>query len=247
MATIQETFTLPSHGVIYKEKINPEVTLRSMTTMEEMMSQSPTTTPYLAMCDIIEKCLVKPLGMEVADLCLGDYQFLMHKLRIVTFGSDYKMTTRCQYCNTVEDSVIDLETLELNEYDEEYDKLFTITLPITKKEIKLKYQTPRMLERISKRKQEFLKKNPDAYDPTFQYTLEELIDTIDGEVLNSVRLEKFVQDLPLKDAKKIFQQGEKINDKIGLDDVVITTCQKCGNDYASKFRTTSEFFNPEID
>ena len=35
-STIFETFKLPSNGEIYEKPVNPEVTLRSMTTMEEM-------------------------------------------------------------------------------------------------------------------------------------------------------------------------------------------------------------------
>ena len=34
--TIAETFTLPSEGKIYSQKVNPQVQLRSMTTEEEM-------------------------------------------------------------------------------------------------------------------------------------------------------------------------------------------------------------------
>ena len=56
-ATIFESFTLPSKGLIYNKEIDPHVTLRSMTTMEEMKRLSPSDTPYKVMSDIIEACM----------------------------------------------------------------------------------------------------------------------------------------------------------------------------------------------
>lgn len=248
MNTIQETFTLPSKGLIYDEKINPTFTIRSMTVADELKRLSPTTTPYLTMCELIEDCLVEPLGIPVADLCLGDYQFMMHKLRIVSFGPEYRMSSVCPYCGTVQESVFNLDDLDVKEYTEEFDDLLTITLPECKKVVKLKFQTPRLLETINSRKTEYMDKREDGLDPTFQYTLESLIDTVDGVKLSPTKLENFVKGLLIKDARKIFQQGEKIEEAIGLDTAIAFNCtnSKCKKTYVSTFREGIEFYNPQI-
>jgi hypothetical protein len=82
--SIAEEYTLPSLGKVYTQKINPLVKLRSMTTEEEMKRLSPSERQYKNLCDIIDDCIVEPIGISAYDMCIADYQFLLHKLRIVT-------------------------------------------------------------------------------------------------------------------------------------------------------------------
>ena len=119
-STIFETFILPSKGKIYDKAVNPTITLRSMTVMEEMKRLSPTDMPYKVMSDIIEDCMGEKPAIHVYDMCLGDYQYLLHKIRIVTYGSDYRMTVQCPNCNEITESVADLESLEVHEWDDSY-------------------------------------------------------------------------------------------------------------------------------
>lgn len=113
--TIFENFVLPSGGAIYGTFVNPNVTLRSMTTMEEMKRLSPTDTPYKVMSDIIEDCMKPKPAIHVYEMCLGDYQYLLHKLRIVTYGPDYKMTVKCKDCGETTESIGNLESLQIKE------------------------------------------------------------------------------------------------------------------------------------
>ena len=78
--TIAERYTLPSHGLLYDKEINPEIKLRSMTVRDEMKRLSPVTdgTIYRNMAEIIDSCLVEKPGISAYDLCVGDYQFLLH-------------------------------------------------------------------------------------------------------------------------------------------------------------------------
>lgn len=114
-STIQETFTLPSKGQIYDKPINPEITLRSMTTMDELKRLSPSDLPYKNMCELIDDCIVGKTELSSYDMCIGDYQFLLHKLRIATYGTDYNMVVQCPNCASVEEKVFNLEELEILE------------------------------------------------------------------------------------------------------------------------------------
>ena len=54
------SYTLPSLGKVYGDKqINPEVTLRSMTTAEEMKRLNPSDRAYKVLADIIDDCLIE--------------------------------------------------------------------------------------------------------------------------------------------------------------------------------------------
>lgn len=243
-STIYESFTLPSRGMIYENQISPIVTLRSMTTMEEMKRLSPTDTPYKAMADIIEDCMKDKPDISVYDMCLGDYQFLLHKLRVVTYGTKYSMTISCPNCGQIVDSTVDLDTLNVNEYDDSYSELMSITLPITKKVVVLKFQTPRDLDNIELKKKEMKKKSKLNFDFGLLYSVTSLIKSVDGQVMNSIVLEEFVKKLPMNDVNYILNCGQKLNEKVGVDNSVIAKCPECDYEVVAPFRFTSEFFRP---
>ena len=247
--TIAEQFTLPSKGLIYSKPINPVVSLRAMTTAEEMKRLSPTETPYKVMCDIIQDCIVgEKLGISVYDLALCDYQFLLHRLRVVTYGPDYKMTMFCQNCGSISETSINLDELEVVEYDKSFDELKKIKLPVCGKEVEIKLQTPRSIDEINSRVKEIKKRNKGLeYDPSLFVTLESVIKTIDGQSPNPIMLEGFVKKMNMRDANALLQRAKKLNGKVGLDTECIVKCPDCGYEAVTTFRYSSEFFGPSED
>ena len=247
--TISEQFTLPSKGLMYSRPVNPHISLRAMTTAEEMRRLSPTETPYKVMCEIIQDCIVgEKLGIPVYDLALCDYQFLLHKLRIVTYGPEYKMSMYCPYCGQVSDTVINLDELDLVEYTEDFEELRKVFLPVCKKEIEIKLQTPRTIDEVNARIKEIKKRNKElSYDPSLLVTLQSVIKTVDGQVPNPVSLEGFVKKLSMRDANILLQQAKKLNGKVGLNTECVARCAECGYEAVTTFRYSSEFFGPTID
>ena len=115
--TIMEGYELPSKGKIYSKAVNPHVELRSMTARDEMKRLSPSSTPLKTLADIIEGCCVEQPGIHVYDMSLGDYEFLLHKLRIVTYGEDYKVGLRCPDCGEKIETIAKLGQLDVKEYE----------------------------------------------------------------------------------------------------------------------------------
>ena len=249
--TIANEYVLPSEGKVYGDKkVNPQVKLRSMTTAEEMKRLNHTDRPYKAMSEIIDECLVDNLGISSYDLCVADYQYLLHKLRVVTYGPIYKSSSTCPYCGTTNIHDINLDgDLKLIPFDEEeYRKYSEFVLPATKKEIKLRMQTPRILDNTTVKAKDFRRKNPQAQgDPAFLFTLEALIELVDGEKPEAFRLQNFIRTLPMLDTNYILKAAQKLNGMFGLDSKLDNQCHFCGLDYTSNFRTTAEFFGPSID
>jgi len=96
--TIQEEYVLPSLGKLYATKFDPSVKIRSMTVAEEMKRLTKSDKPYKAMTEIIDACIVNKLPISSYDMCLGDYQYLLHKIRTVTYGPRYKLSMICPHC-----------------------------------------------------------------------------------------------------------------------------------------------------
>ena len=246
---ITEDVHLPSEGKLYNEKINPEVKIRAMTTDQEMRRLSHSDRPNKNLCTIIDECIVgDELGISSYDLSLGDYQYLLHRLRVATYGQSYNIVTTCPYCFGDMESKLDLDSLETKYFNESLEKYLEFELPRSNKRIKLKVQTPHSLDNINAKVKEFKKKTPDAdTDPTLIYTVSSLIDTVDGEILDPVKLDRFVRQLPLMDINYIVKANEKINEEVGINPLINIKCKHCGLDYTSSFRLTSEFFGPSID
>lgn len=247
--TIKGTYTLPSLAKVYSKEFNPEVTIRSMTTNEEMKRLNYSDKGYSVMAEIIDDCIVDDLPVSAYDMCVADYQFLLHRLRVVTYGNIYKMNSVCPYCGTTTTSSIDLESLVVKPFnEEEIKKYIEFDLPQTGKHIKLRMQTPRLLDGVNARAKEQKKKTPDLVgDPAFLFTLESLIAEIDGERPDPVKLSSFVRSLPMMDTNYILKHSQKLLGTFGIEPNVTLECKGCGLEYVAPFRVTSEFFGPSID
>lgn len=245
--TIAEGYTLPSKGLIYSKKINPNIELRSMTARDEMKRLNPSTTHFKVLADIIEGCMLEKPAVSVYDMALGDYEFLLHKLRIVTYGDEYKIIVGCPHCgnNSIE-TIAHLEDLTIKEFDEsEFTKYKTFTLPKSGHTISIKFETPRLLDEIEAKTKEMKRKYKDAsIDFGTMVTLSCLIESVDGEPLDPIKAESFIGKLPAMDMLKIQNNIDKLNNCIGIDNSLYVTCPKCGGEILTFFRFGPEFFRP---
>ena len=244
-ARIAETFTLPSKGMIYEEEVNPDIILGCMKTKHEMMRLSATDSNNKIMADIIDDCIEGDIGISAYDMCLGDYQYLLYKLRTVTFGPEYEMGGICPHCNGENYITVNLDELEVHEYTDDIANLLEVTLPDSKAKVTLTLQTPRMLDkirRLTNERRRKVKKNTE--NPTLLYTLTTSIVKIDDEDVNPFSLEEWVKELPMKDTNILLNRINEINNKIGVQVSVEDVCVNCGKYYVAPFQITGEFFRP---
>ena len=244
-----EEYTLPSMGKVYDVKVNPVVRLKSMNTEHEMKRLSPSERPYKTLCEIIDDCLVDNPGISSYDMCMADYIFLLHKLRVATYGKTYDVTSVCPYCGSETKDAIDLDALEVKYYDKNnFAELTQFTLPRTGKQIKLVMQTPRMNDEIAIRSKELKRKSNGAVgDSALLYTLQMVVDTVDGKRMDVITSEDFLRNLPMMDTNYIIQHAQKLVESFGVRTEVNRVCSVCGLDYNSSFRLGPDFFRPEID
>jgi hypothetical protein len=252
--TIAESYTLPSKGIIYDIPFDPTVTLRSMTIMEEMKRLSHSEGTNRVLCEIIDACLIDKLPISVYDMCIGDYEYLLHKLRVVTYGPEYKMAVGCPHkgCQSVYTETFNLDELTNKEFKkEDLDNSLNFILPGCKKEITLRLETPRLQDtiyrKINERKMEAEKYGASIDDPTILVTLECMIDKVDGKKMSYIELQEFIKTLSARDYNVINQKITKSTNLIGLNKEINVTCGKCGKMFKTFFRFSSEFFRPEID
>lgn len=245
--TIQEDFILPSKGLLYNKPFDPHVRLRSMTVEDEMRRLSPTKQPYKMMSEIIDSCLIEKLPFSVYDAYLCDYIYLLHKLRVVTYGSDYAIKFKCPKCGNEEIIHINLDDMKVNEYNEDIKNLMSIELPRTGYTVKLRFQTPRDLDKINLEAEEMKKQNQNIdWDPVQLLTLKSLIETIDGTMIDKALINETLKRLPMMDANILSKAATKLQESVGLENTMHIECSKCDYSIDSPFLYTSEFFGPTL-
>ena len=244
--TIGEGMELPSRGLIYDKQQPAQVELRSMTARDEMKRLSPSTTQFKTLADIIEGCMIEKPAVHVYDMALGDYEYLLHRLRIVTYGDEYKMTVRCPFCGELVDAVAHLEELQVKEFDQEaFENARTITLPRSGSTVTLNYQTPRVLDENEAKIREMKRKFKGAeLDFNLMVLLTSAIDQVDGHKVDSLKAETFINKLPALDMNKIVNAIDSLNNLVGIDNSLTITCDKCGGEVPTTFRFGPEFFRP---
>ncbi len=247
--TIGEGMELPSKGLIYDKPVAAYVELRSMTARDEMKRLAPSVSQFKTLADIIEGCMIEKPAVHVYDMALGDYEYLLHRLRIVTYGDEYKVVIRCPYCGKEVETISHLEHLEVKEFNEEaYNAAKTINLPVSKHVVVLKPQTPRMLDEQEARAKDLRRKYKNA-ELSFELLvlLTSVIDTVDGSKMDSTKLETFINTLPARDMNKIVNAIDTLNAMIGIDNTLYVDCPACGGEVKTSFRFGTEFFRPTTD
>jgi len=244
--TIAEGYELPSKGKIYDVEVNPHVELRSMTARDEMKRLSPSSTQFKKLADIIEGCMVEKPKIHVYDMALGDYEYLLHKLRIVTYGTGYKMVLQCPHCLHTFEAETNLEQLRINDFDEEkFESLRTFVLPVSGDTIKIRFQTPRMLDETEAQVKEAKRKFRSAeIEFDLLFLLKSVIEEVNGQKLDPTKLEVYIDKLPAKDMTKIVNNIDALNACVGIDGTLFVDCPNCGGEVRTSFRFGPEFFRP---
>ena len=169
------------------------------------------------MADIIDDCIDGDIGISSYDMCLGDYQYLLFKLRTITFGPEYDMGGTCPYCMGENYVTVNLDELEVNEYDDSIADLLQVKLPVTNSVVTLTLQTPRMLDRIKRLTKDRMRRvKNNTENPMLLYTITTSIEDVDGEVMSPIALEEWVKDLPMGDTNTLLNKINELNSKIGL-------------------------------
>ena len=241
MNTIEKTFQVPSNGAFGGPK---EITLRAMTTKEEKILMS---TKDLSVFDrLIKSCCVEPKDLDIGLLHQNDIMYLVYALRSITFGNTYIQEMTCPECGFKQEIEVDIGEMNINILDtEDLDERLTVTLPIAKDTLQLKMLSSGDIKRLDKQIKAKVTKgkiqDPDSYE--FLIKLMETIVNRNGEDFESIDEKRnYTDNLHMQDLVAI--QNTLKNIEFGLDNSIIRTCNKCGEDVEVNGLICPEFFRP---
>lgn len=243
MANYTEKHVLPSRGILYSG-ISPEVVLRNMNTADEKMLLGSTPD---ALDLILKACIVTPKEINLDELISSDKHFLLLKLRIISYGSEYFVTARCPSCGAMPEYKIDLDSLPVDYLSENFVEPYeSFELPMGKQAIELRIPRIKDLNDADAKARRFHKKFTEAKgDMSYIYRLMTNIATVDGKTLPLPELQKFVEEMAVRDSSYMKNKMNKL--KVGIDTEIIEECPKCNSDHKFELPITYDFFRTRYD
>ena len=247
---ITEDIFLPSKGIVYPY-FSGHLKLRAMTTMEERIRLSGQEF-WSTMCNVINRCICNPAEDTITAEELTDFDFFaaMVKLRIISYGPEYKTRAQCPKCGKAQWVKIDLDHLAETSVPEGFEEPIILgKLPKSGDEIGIRFLRAQDHIDISKMATEQLQNEATAQlgDPTYTLQMERQIVSINGEPLDSVLTRRYVESMIGMDSNYYHQKIENIF--YGIHRVQVAHCdnEECGSPMLCAVAPDSEFFRPSLD
>ena len=201
-----ESVPLPSKGVIYSEGGSlfgkDTVDIKPMTAKEEDIL---TSRAYIkngtVLTKLLSSCIIDK-SVNPDKLISGDRNALLVSLRITGYGAEYDVEVDCPECSTKSKQSFDLSQLEIKRLEVEPispgQNLFEVKLPVTKKNVRVKFLTGED-ERDMMITSERRKKSGMKVESMITDRLSRSIVSVDG-ITDRNKLSFFVKNLPARDS-----------------------------------------------
>lgn len=246
---ITEDFLLPSAGRLYGNGFDGHLTLRAMTTMEERMRLGAQSF-YGAMVNIVNECIVDNKNMDGTyklDSSLFttfDFDAICVKLKIITYGPEYKTIAHCPICGHSFKYVADLRECSFSFLPDDFSEPYDIgPLPRTGDTLGCRFLRVKDRIDMDKKSQEIRAKDPKFVgDPSYTMEMERRIMTINGDDADPIQVARYVQYMTGMDSDYYHRMID--TNYYGVIRVGTTPCENegCEANAIYTIKADSEFF-----
>ena len=244
-----ESVPLPSRGVIYPQDGSlfgkETLDIKPMTAKEEdILTSRALIKSGKVLSALISSCLIdKTIDPDL--MISGDRNALLVSLRITGYGADYDVEVDCPHCSNRSKQSFDLSSLRIKRLAIEPvspgQNLFEVQLPVTKKNVRVKFLTGHdereMLVTNERRKKTGIKT-----DSTVTDRLSRSIVSVDG-ITDRNKLNFFVNNIPARDSlalRKFLDSHEP-----GIEMKSWMTCNSCHEQSEVGLPMGASFFWPD--
>lgn len=242
-----DVIPLPSRGLLYTDEClagKETVECQYLTAIQEDILTSPNLLQSGRMLDALMTSVLRDKRIDSSKLLLGDRNAIVIWLRSTGYGCEYPVQLKCRSCGKEWVHEFDLSKLEMKflEVEPDSSKLFTFTMPQTKTTIRFKLLTSEDELGILKKVEAIQKKQGSPVDNTMSLKMAASIVEVNGES-NPLAVKRFVECLPVKDAKSFRDYVNKIEPGITMSQDC--ECTSCGNISTEVIPIRGNFFWPD--
>jgi hypothetical protein len=203
---------LPSRGIHYTTK-RKSVRVAYLTASDENILSSPS---FLNTNTVIPELLKRKIldrDFSVDEMVEEDRQAILIFLRNTAFGSDYTISTIDPKTNQEFETIVNLETLKLKDFNliENSEGEYSYYLEKSKLDITFKFLTKKQEDEIEKIKESW---NGNGVAPVKTKELEMMIKSFGG-VRDALKIRSFIETMPIRDSQEFRKFIQ--NNKPGLD------------------------------
>lgn len=222
---ITETCNLPSKGLLYGSTLGSTIEFRAMTTIEERMRLSGENF-WSTMAAILNRCKVNT-DFDMKNLVDFDFFAALVKLRIISYGNNYKTRSKCFICGKEQDVDVDLDTVTVSELPDDFEEPFTIgPLPVSGDILECRFLRVYDYISINDEVTEWRRKHPKdkMNDPEYTLLMEHAIVTVNGVALNDIQKRRYVE--VMVGADSTYYHDEMQRQFYGIHRIGTTKCQE---------------------
>ena len=177
---------------------------------------------------VISKLIARCMrGVEYSDLLIVDKNYILYKLRALSYGEDYNIQATCEECSYESHLTVGLNDLPVNYAEKLEDLQGKFTLPDSGVEVEL--------QTLTTREEGIMDKTSDIIDNLWRF-----IKTINGHSGRSIT-QGFVAGTTARDISVI--RNSIFNDDIGIQTLVNFVCKECGNHSSLDLPINETFFD----
>ena len=93
-----QEIVLPSQGLLNPEIPEGKLVQRCMMVADQKFLAGSNQSAGSVIHQLIQRTTTSPEGFDVSKLTLSDTLYILFKLKIFSYGNDYKFRTRCPEC-----------------------------------------------------------------------------------------------------------------------------------------------------
>lgn len=240
--TEEHDIEIPTGGLLYQDAEDKDirsgiVRLQPMSLAdEEIISNQSYAKNGSTFRHLLNNCVLN--NFDVKKFAAYDVYYLLHALRRITYGNDYKFEITCPDCGKKYEYSMDISQAEFEQLkpEDNVHSVEKITLPVSKYTIVIKMASLGDEEEVNR-----LSKRYEASDVVLGYVARTISILDDkNEPVNPNDFVDFFEALHGRDRAEITKRFEKLDDlKIPILNVV---CPKCGAEEETTIPFNKEFF-----
>lgn len=243
-----QEIVLPSKGLLNPEIPEGKVTQRCMMVSDQKFLTSNSQSAGSQINQLIQRTITAPKEFDVRNLSLPDTLYLLFKLRILSYGSEYKFRTRCPECGRKIDIEVDLSELSVETLEEGYSESLVVELPHRGDKVFTKILTNEDIEEIDKEIKRRKRKNPDdesEYILRIVNSIEKIKIAKDKtELTHPIDIERYVNSLTDLDASAILAARDSVS--FGITPIIERVCPECREYIEIPMNFSGDFFRPRF-